>query len=488
MPLSARVRSKLVVCTGLVAAALLGNGCGESDASSPSSAMSDGGPNDASAGGGSAGAADAAAGNTSTAGSAGNAGSTTAQGGAGGEAGAPAVCDDQPPPAPSGDTIDVTPPMTIAEALATAAAGDRIVLHAGVYGSETISDVVFSDYVFVDAADGEDVRIPGLQFQSCSHLALRGFVVEGTLELDGSSDFWLSKLTLDAGASEEAALQFQGQGSAGATHDVQIEDSTIQGGGRTIFVLGKFAPSDTWNHHLTFTRNQIGCGSHNCFQISGGRDLVIEANEITSTATSGVLTAGATRVQIARNRFRGMGASAMQIATPGAEWDNYAGVENMISSAIRIENNVIDGWDNGVQLDAATDVAIVFNTVADGTGIRFNHRTPHDQSNNVILDGNSDIRVWNDILPSLSIDAAESRPSFESNNLVFDSGGGGTNLITDMPDFDGATDYELSSTSPALDAALVNEETPLVDFANRTRGAEPDIGAHELGAPPPACP
>jgi hypothetical protein len=269
---------------------------------------------------------------------------------------------------------------------------------------------------------------------------------------------------------------------------VIVQDSTIQGGGRTIFVLGSFAPSEQWNHHLTFARNQISCGSHVCFQISGGRDLLIENNEIIASGTSGVLTAGATAVTIARNRFRGMDAAAMQIATPGAEWDNYAGVENMISSAVVIANNVIDGWGSAVQLDAATDVAIVYNTVADGTGIRFNHRTPHDQQDNVILDGNSEIRAWNNIMPSISVDAAEAGPSFQSNNQIWEGGGSGDGLITDPPSFEAGSDYELALGSPALGGALINDETPLVDFDNRPRGDDPDLGARELGAPEPVCP
>jgi hypothetical protein len=182
-----------------------------------------------------------------------------------------------------------------------------------------------------------------------------------------------------------------------------------------------------------------------------------------------------------------MDSTAVQIATPGAEWDDYAGVENMISSAIVVENNVIDGWSNGVQLDAARDVAIVYNTVADGTGLRLNHRVPHDQSGNVILDGNSDVRLWNNILPSISIATDEERPAFESNNLVTGSGSGGQNPISGDPAFDAATEYELSAGSPAVGAALTNEETPLVDFAGHLRGDDPDIGARELGAMPGMC-
>ena len=140
---------------------------------------------------------------------------------------------------------------------------------------------------------------------------------------------------------------------------------------------------------------------------------------------------------------------ATQIASPGIEWDNYAGVENMTSTAIVIANNIIDGWGSAVQLDAARDVAIVHNTVADGTGVRFNHRTPHDQMGNVILNGNSDIRIWNDILPSISLATGEMKPAFESNNVIWKGGGGGAGDVTSMPIFAGAAaDYALAPGSP----------------------------------------
>ena len=125
-------------------------------------------------------------------------------------------------------------------------------------------------------------------------------------------------------------------------------------------------------------RNDITCGSHNCWQISGGRDMLIADNKINGTTTDGVLTAGGTRISILRNRFHGMGMkppAAAHLASPGAEWDNYAGVENMISSAIVVANNLSDGWANFVQLDAARDIAIVYNTVADGMGVQV--QPPH---------------------------------------------------------------------------------------------------------------
>jgi len=395
--------------------------------------------------------------------------------------GGSASCDGGAPAMPSaaGATIDVRPPGTIAAALMSAHPGDRVVLHAGTYKSEQISGRTFTDFVFIETADGDKVTLPGITFVKSDHISFRNVSFAGTVKLDGSSNFIFNTVTLDGGATEEAALQIHGQSAAGASHDVLVEDSKILGGGRTIFVLGAFAPSDKWNHHLTFVRNDITCGSHNCWQISGGRDMLIADNKINGTTTDGVLTAGGTRISILRNRFHGMGMkppAAAHLASPGAEWDNYAGVENMISSAIVVANNLADGWANFVQLDAARDIAIVYNSVADGVGVRFNHRTPHDQSGKVILDGNSNIRVWNDILPSISVASGEMRPMFEQNNLV-----------GMPPGFASATELTLGPTSPAIDKALVNAETPLSDFENHLRGDKPDIGARELGATMVTC-
>ena len=419
---------------------------------------------------------------------AGGAGGAAAAGGAGGSGGAGgAPCMQAAPLLPSGASIDVTPPMKIGEALAKAVAGDKLVLHPGSYTNESISKLSFAKHVFIQAADGETVTLPGLHFISCDHLVIDGVHVDGTLELEGSSNVVLRNVTL-AGQGEEAALQLQGQHAAGANHEITVEDSTIGGGGRTVFILGSFAPSEQWNHHLTFRHNHFSCGSHNCFQVSGGRDLDIVENDIKSETTAGVLTAGATRVNILQNTFTSKDSAAMQIATPGMEWDNYAGVENMISSKVVIANNVVSGFKTGVQLDAASDVAIVYNTFVDGAGVRFNHRTPHDQANKVILDGNENIRIWNDIMQQLAVAQADKPPALLSNNLISGSGSGGDNVVTGAPMFDAAKNYELMAGSPALDKALVNAETPLVDFDGRVRGDKPDLGAREQGASAPACP
>src|SRR6185369_11278167 len=110
--------------------------------------------------------------------------------------------------------------------------------------------------------------------------------------------------------------------------DVEVTGSKLRGGGRTVFILGRFAPAETWNHDLRFSDDDFTCGSRVCFQLSGARDTVIEGNRLHGTVGTGVLTAGATRIRIARNRMTGamgMSGAAVQLASPGMEWDNYDG-------------------------------------------------------------------------------------------------------------------------------------------------------------------
>src|SRR5262249_3587792 len=112
--------------------------------------------------------------------------------------------------------------------------------------------------------------------------------------------------------------------------------------------------------------------------------------------------------------------------------------------------------------------------------------TPHDKGGNVILAGNTQVRLWNNILPSIALDAKDMRPTFESNNLVV-KGGGGSMLITEVPHYQDTTSYELAADSPGLDRALVDAQTPTEDRLYRARGSAPDVGALERGAASVRC-
>lgn len=388
----------------------------------------------------------------------------------------------------AGTTRTLMPGSTLKSLLMVSQPGDTVVVKGGEYPSETLNNVFTGD-VLVQAAAGETPLFHGLVLSAASHLVFKGIHFDGTVRSNGSHEITFDGVNLDVGTKDVSGLELFNSGAAGATHHVRVIRSRVAGGARTIFMGGTFTMEAGWNHHLEFLKNEFICGTHNCFQLSGARDTVIEDNDFHDPKGSGVLTAGATRITIARNRMRGtksVASSAVQLATPGTEWDNYAGVQWMTSTNIVVANNLMVNWgSHGIELDAVKGVQIVGNTVVNCTGINTWRRTPHDQQGNIILTGNTDLEVWNNVFPSIKLDTGDPRPMFESNNMVT-TGGGGMNLVTGTPMFQDTTDYAPVSPGPAIDAALVNAKTPTVDRRGRPRGDKPDLGAFEVGAP--ACP
>lgn len=377
--------------------------------------------------------------------------------------------------------------MTLVSVLMQSAPGDRVLVQAGSYPSETITRA-FASEVFIEAAPGATATFHGLRLSNASGYVFRRIAFDGTVNLNNSHHVTFDHVDLDVGTQDISGLELFN--SAGATHDVKVLDSRIANGARTIFMGGRFGMDPTWNHHLEFRRNEFICGTHNCFQLSGARDTVIEDNEFHDPKGAAVLTAGATRITIARNRMRGqksVNAPAIQLATPGREWDNFAGVEFMISSDITVANNLITSWGGaGIELDAVRDVKLVFNTVVDGVGLHTWRRSPHDQAGNVILTGNEGLQVWNNVLPSVQLDPGDPRPMLEANNYV-GAGGGGMGLVTGMVQYADQIDFAPAAGSRAIDGAATLPNTPTVDRRNRPRGPQPDIGAFEVGAAP-SCP
>jgi len=378
----------------------------------------------------------------------------------------------------------LAPGATLRAALAAAGPGDRVIVAGGSYPSEALTQTFAAD-VLIEAKSGEIPIFHGLSLTNVGHLVFRGIHFDGTVNFQGAHDITFDGVDLDVGAQDISGLELFN--SRGATHDIRVINSRIAGGARTIFMGGRFGLEETWNHHLEFRNNEFICGTHNCFQLSGARDVLIEDNHFHDPRGAGVLTAGAARVVISRNRMIGGGvmSPAIQLATPGVEWDNYGGVEHMTSSDITVANNLITGWaGGGIELHAMVGAKIVYNTIV-GAGLHTWRRSPHDQQGNVILVGNEDVRLWNNIMTSVSLDMGDPRPVFESNNLV-ERGGGGTALITGAAQFADMIDF--APMGMAIDRAVVDADTPLLDRRGRVRGAMPDLGAFEAGAPAPACP
>lgn len=401
----------------------------------------------------------------------------------------------------TGSDILISPGQNaLAEALKGASSGDRIVLEAGLYAAESLDEVAFTSDVFIEAAPGAEVIMQGISCLRCTHLVFRGidFVSDpdddtqrNVVNLDASSHITFDGVSMNAQPGQ-STLRIYGQRN-GACEHIEVYDSEISGGQRTVFILGKFAHSEQWNHTMTFARNTFTCGTSTCMQVSGGRDLLLADNVIQSTKGVGLLTAGATRIDVRRNVFEGSDEAgvAMNLATPGKQWDNFNGVEHMISSDLHIINNLVVGWSNvGIQLNAVKDVDIAHNTLVVPTGLRTSHRTPQKwMSDEVILEGNQEYRLWHNIIDRITVDGKDPRPEFESHNLVL-QGGTGDGLIELDAMLAGAPDYELMPGSPAIDAGkAVQAQMPVeIDRFGYKREMPAELGALELGSTPPQCP
>jgi hypothetical protein len=379
----------------------------------------------------------------------------------------------------TGQVWSLSPGTTLGSVLAGAQPGDKVVVHGGSYSAETISKAFTAD-VFVEAAAGETPVFHGLSLHGAAHLVLTGLHFDQVVNLNNASYVVFDQVNLVVAAGTSGLELFNSSG--GPTHHVKVLRSHVEGGDRTVFLGGSFGLEATWNHDLEFRQNDFVCGTHNCFQFSGGRDAIIDDNDFHDPKGDGVLTAGAARITITRNRFRGdptVSSSAIALATPGKEWDNYQGVDFMLTTDVVIANNLIVGWGgNGVALEALDGVKIVNNTIANcGTGLWTWARSPtgYGASGPVILVGNHHVQLWNNLISSVQRDAADPVLLLDSNNLV----GTGTQFVDQV-------DFVPVTPGPALDTGLVNVDTPTFDRRGSPRDATPDLGAWEVGAP--SCP
>ena len=391
------------------------------------------------------------------------------------------------PPAIVGTTYELAPGESLADLLASVESGDEIVVQPGDHGDVEVRDLAFEGWVVVRAGSGEAPSFGSLWLERVSGVYFEGLSYSETVTVQSGERVTFDGVTIDVGPIDGAAFHVRGRGGSLGSRDVTLRRSRIVGGGRTVFLHSLFTPPDEWNQRITLAENDFSCMERGCVQISGARGVTIEDNTFRDSLGYGVLMAGAIDVDVRRNRFVGVpGASsgAVRIATPGREWDDFDGVEHMISEDVRVANNLITDFGTGIELSAARRVDIVFNTVTDGRGLYTWHRTPHDRSGAVILEGNSDYRVWNNVLSEVQIDAADPRPTLESHNAAR-AGGAGEGLITGDPGL--AADGTLLAGSPLHDAALVHPDNPAGDFEGRLRGSAPDIGAVEDGAAPGSC-
>ncbi len=399
------------------------------------------------------------------------------------------TCDPPPgPPAITGATHDVRPGDDLGEAMAAAASGDEIVVHAGSYGDVDVRDLAFDGLLVIRAADAESADFGSLWFERVHGVYVEGLSFSSTVTVQSGERVVFDGVSIDVGDIGGAAFHVRGRGGELGSKEITLRRSVVSGGARTLFLQSLFTPADEWNQDIVVEDNDVTCDAYGCVQISGSQHVRIEGNVFRDSQGDGVLLAGAIDVEVLRNRFVGIaGASggAIRVASPGREWDDFDGVRYMVSEDVRIANNLVTDYGNGIELLACRRVDIVFNTVIGGRGLYTWRRTPHDRSGAEILVGNDDYRLWNNVLPEIAIDDGDPRPTLESHNAVL-RGGAGEGLVTDDPGVD--SEGALAAGSPLRDAALAHADNPADDLDGDLRVGTPDIGAIEDGAVAPCAP
>ncbi|MEZ4322895.1 MAG: right-handed parallel beta-helix repeat-containing protein [Myxococcota bacterium] len=221
----------------------------------------------------------------------------------------------------------------------------------------------------------------------------------------------------------------------------------------------------------------------------------IHDNLIERTGWDGAQVGVSTDCHVFRNRIDGVGLEGVQYQVQGFQFgggsschvtDNHfsdgpaIGIFVLGTGDMWVANNVVDGFQDGIYLNdqGAADAVgasyqVVHNTVVGVTDRGITMYGPSTVGNavvnNLVVDGGTaPLGIGGDV------DATE------SGNLVLAG-------VSDAQFVDaGGGDFQLQSTSPAVDAGVdASGWGVAVDALGAARDAMPDVGAFEYGAPPP---
>jgi len=380
---------------------------------------------------------------------------------------------------PTGSIHDVYPGSSIAAALASAAAGDVVVVHAGDYPPLEISSVEPAARVVVTGASGEHVSVEALTLERTAHLAIRDLTVHGRVYITLTTDLELSGLVV-------APLESGGNTlSVDRSSDITIERSRLEGGVRTIVLYTGPLPMSEWVHDVRIRDVELVRGNR-CMQVIGARAVTIERMWCHDLDPSdwnvGIQLSGSDDVRITQSRFEGPpGARIGRGLTFGRPTDVAEGGELLTVTHTVVASTLVHGFaENGILLEGTSDTDIVNVTSWDnGTAER---RAPGLMTD-FSFGGNPGVRLWNDLLETIAFHPSDAPPALVTHVLALE-GGSGEALITGDPMFVDRTTYELAPSSPAIDAGITLPGTPGLDLAGRARVGAPDLGALEHGGVP----
>src|SRR5262249_18343807 len=137
-------------------------------------------------------------------------------------------------PVASGATRELTMGATLDSVLAMSAPGDRVHVAAGSWPKQTVTSALSGD-VFVEAGGG--ASFAGLDCNGCAHLVVRGLRFTDAVNIQPGHDLRFERISIDMGTQDATALYIHAIGDvpANASHHVDVRESSIHGGARTIF-------------------------------------------------------------------------------------------------------------------------------------------------------------------------------------------------------------------------------------------------------------
>ena len=385
-----------------------------------------------------------------------------------------------------GDGSEAAPWRTVANAVANAQPGTKIVVGAGSYDGVTIDGVdgTADAPIVIAGAEGErPIFTSPIQVQ-------RAYWVFDGIEVASTEPSFSVRFT-GAGAHDDViknSVVRDGTGAAGVSIDLEASKITVEG--TEIFNISR---GETDAHgivvqptvrDITLVGNEIHDNSGDSIQCIGpGQDavegapangLVIEGNNLYTNRENAVDIKHCENVEVRGNVMHGFRKSATS--------NGEAIVVHLLASNVTIEGNDISDSSRGVVTGrGAQNVHVRRNVIHDladeKTGVIFGEGAGFEAVHNTIVGADRGLRalegsgapvVRNNIFDGCT-DSVDGEANADS-NLFSGSPAAGTNPVEGDAQLDG--EYAPADGSPAVDAASPGDDAD-------TCGAGADMGAIE---------
>ena len=165
--------------------------------------------------------------------------------------------------------------QSLSAAISAAAAGDTIVVHAGSYPQQSVSEGFSDDSapVVVEAAAGDSVNVAGFTFSGARNIHVRGLRINGMVRAVRSSGLRFDDVVVDPGGSTVDGFRFNDHAS-----DIIVSESRVVSGRFNVYFWG--SSPDAWPARIRVLHSELTGASADNVQIGGGQDITLGHNYI----------------------------------------------------------------------------------------------------------------------------------------------------------------------------------------------------------------